>query len=77
MTDDENQELDRLCALLGRIAEKITDPAEIEALKKAAVALHVAYFHGHTADIEDQFSAIGRPLSNSEESHLRSMGIEI
>ncbi len=51
MTDAEELEMKRLCTVLGEIAGKNTDPAEIEALQKGALALHSACIHGHTSYI--------------------------
>lgn len=76
MTTEDKLELSRLCAILGALEGKAKEKAESEALKKAALALSVAYIHGYKSEIDDLYLNLDVPLSDSEKAHLVRLGLD-
>ena len=77
MTQEVEAELHRLCELLRGVAKQLgTESPLIEAVEKAAFGLNLAFIRGLRPEIEDLALGIGRPLSESQLQHLRSLGID-
>ena len=77
MTNTEELELKRLCSILGQLAEKNPERPDREALKKASLALSVAYIHGHSHEIENLYSQLDSTLSDSAKDSLHVIGIKL
>ncbi len=76
MNKDDESELRRLTDLLSEIDNKAkltTD--QIEALKKAALALSVSFVHGYRKEIEELFQNRNDELSAEQKQHVRSLGL--
>ena len=77
MTTTDEQELLRLTGLLESLHERIDDdPNGKEALRKAAVAVSVAFIHGLRPEIERLYSTLGKPLPAAERADLLRLGID-
>jgi hypothetical protein len=69
-------EMHKSCEILGRIAEQYTDDSvELLALQKAAIALQLVHLNKLEAELDKIHDGIGKPLSEDQKEHLRSMGI--
>jgi len=79
MADADDSELFRLCAELEQIGRSLpgSDPKR-EALKKAALALHIVFDRGFRQRLEEQYNALANPrvLTQAERAHLISLGID-
>ncbi len=74
-TDD--QELARLTSRLRSLYERPDVDAQCrEALKKAALALSLAFTHGLRSELDEWFEALDRPLTEDERQELRRRGID-
>lgn len=77
MNDNDESELDRLTNLLSEINNKGELTADqIEALKKAALALSVSFIHGHRKEIEDIYENLDKELTPEQRQYLQSLGIK-
>jgi len=75
MTPEDQKELDRLCPLLQSIEEQNRlSPGQIEALRKAAIALHLAVLANLRTKLEMLYE--NPPLTEEEREKLRSYGID-
>lgn len=76
MTIKDDAELHRLTNLLSKISDKtaLTND-EQEALKKAALALSVAFMHGHRKEIEEIYDNLDKQLTPEQKQVLQSLGI--
>ena len=75
MTHDDEQELLRLTSILERLHDQLEPNSEFsEPLKKAAVALSVAWMNGLRSQVEHLSS--DKELTEEERAHLRSLGID-
>jgi hypothetical protein len=76
MTDDDQNELQRLCAMLREVHNGLDTESPLrEAVTKAGLGLSLAFIHGHRAKIEDLALGGGSPLNEAQRNHLRSLGI--
>jgi hypothetical protein len=77
VTPADHQELLRLTSLLQSLDDRQNVDREVrEALKKAALALNVAFIHGLRAEVERMFAGLEKPLGPAEREHLRRLGID-
>jgi hypothetical protein len=77
MTSQDEEELQRLTGILESVDSKMdSDAVAHEALRKAAVALIVAFNRGLRSEVESRFLEIEQPLTDLEREQLRSLGIE-
>ena len=77
MTPADQQELLRLTTLLEPLDDRQDVESEVrEALQKAALALNVAFIHGHRKEVEEMYTSLERPLGPAEREHLRRLGID-
>lgn len=77
MTDDDENELHRLCAMLREVHNSLdADSGLREAVTKAGFGLSLAFIHGHRSKIENLALGVGRPLSDAQRGHLQSLGID-
>jgi len=77
MNDADEVELRRLCEHLEQIERDFSlSNIQREALRKAAFALHLTFFHDLRQTLEDRYSSPAQPLSEEQRSHLRSLGID-
>lgn len=77
MTREDELELHRLCDLLRRSAKSLqAEPDLVEAISKAGFGLSLAFMHGFRPKIEDLAQGVGRPLTEAQENHLRSLGVK-
>ena len=77
MTTDDESELHRLCDLLRGVTKQFpSDSPQAEALTKASFGLTLAFIHGLRPEIEDLMLGVGRPLTEAQKEHLRSLGID-
>jgi len=78
MTDDDENELQRLCAMLREVHNGLDTESPLrEAVTKAGLGLSFAFIHGHRAKIEDLTLDSGSPLNEAQRNHLRSLGIAL
>jgi hypothetical protein len=77
MTKNDENELHRLTNFLSKVTDR-TDLSkdEKEALKKAALALSIAFIHGHRKEIEDIYENLDSTLSPEQQQYLRSSGLK-
>jgi hypothetical protein len=47
-----------------------------EALQKAGLALQLGFIHGLRPDIERHYQQLDTPLTETQQKHLRSLGID-
>ena len=67
MTPDDHQELLRLTSLLESLDSRQNVDGEVrESLRKAALALNVAFIHGLRAEVEEMFASLEKPLGPAE-----------
>jgi hypothetical protein len=76
MTPADHQELLRLTNLLQPLDDRQNVGDVREALRKAALALNVAFIHGLRAEVEEMFASLEKPLGPAEREHLRRLGID-
>ena len=77
MTQEDEAELHRLCDLLRVVAKQLGAESPLtEAVEKAAFGLSLAFMRGLRPEIEYLALGVGRPLSESQLQHLRSLGID-
>jgi hypothetical protein len=76
MNNADDTELHRLCSELEQINQRpdITT-SQCEALKKAAIALSMAFGRNLRRLVEDHYNALGQPLSDEERQRMLSLGI--
>lgn len=77
MDSSAEKELYRLTEMLRAISEKVQDPAQIEALQKAGIALTLIYLRGIWEEFEEWYRTKDHPLSASELAQLVEFGIEV
>jgi hypothetical protein len=76
MTKDDERELHRITEVLRTLHEKVGDDAlASEALKKAGLALSLGFIHGLRSEIEEHFSKLDLPLSESERARLAKIDV--
>lgn len=76
MNKSDENELCRLTNLLKLIDEKFRlSLLEREALKKAAIALSVAFIHEFRKEVELSYVGLKKGLTQSQKKHLQSMGL--
>jgi hypothetical protein len=76
MTEDDENELHRLCAMLREVYKGLDEQSPLrEAVTKAGFGLSLAFIHGHRPKVEDWALGFGRPLTETQRNHLSSLGI--
>lgn len=77
MTNEDEQELHRLCDMLRTVNKALpTDSPLREAVEKAGFGLSLAFIHGLRPKIEDLALGVGRELDEEQKEYLRSLGID-
>lgn len=77
MTDEDENELHRLCSMLREVHKSLDVESPFrEAVTKASFGLSLAFIHGHRSEIEDLALGVGRPLNEVQKNHLRTLGID-
>ena len=77
MTEDDENELHRLCAMLREVHKGLDEQSPLrEAITKAGFGLSLAFIRGDRPKIEDLALGVGRPLNEAQRNHLRSLGID-
>ena len=72
---ENEQELTNICDLIRQIAAKAASSAEeLEALKKAALALHMVCAAGLWAELTKRYGELDAPLTDAERAHLEHAG---
>ncbi len=75
MNENDESELNRLCDLLESLDKSLErSDARLEAVRKAAFALHLAFWSGKRKRIELFYD--NPPLSEEELGRLRRLGID-
>ena len=77
MESQDEDELRRLSELLRTIDGQLdSSSTQREALQKAGLALSLAFRLDLRADVEREYGQLGRPITEAQRAHLRSMGNE-
>jgi hypothetical protein len=77
MTDDDENELHRLCAMLREVHKGLDTKSPLrEAVTKAGFGLSLAFIQGNRPKIEDLALSVDRTLNEEQRNHLRSLGID-
>ena len=77
MTPQDEKELHRLADMLRDIDATLQRESPLrEGLKKAGLALSIAFIRDLRPEIERQFMSLGTPLSAAERARLEKMGID-
>ncbi len=77
MDSSAEMELYRLNEMLRAISENVQDPAQIEALQKAGIALTFIFLRGMWEDLGEWYRTRDRPISARELAELAKFGIEV
>ena len=79
MTAEDEQEMHRLCAMVGEVDAQLPNASLLrEGLKKAAFAFQIAFIHNQRSWIEKMYGAGDHSkteLSQDQKAYLRSIGI--
>ena len=76
MTPQDEKELHRLADMLRDIDATLPRESPLrEGLKKAGLALSIAFIHDLRPEIERQLTSLGTPLSAAERARLGMMGM--
>ena len=76
MDKGDESELMRLTDTLRRLHDSSDhDALEVEALKKAALALSLGFIHGLRPEIEEHYTKLNSSLSDAERAQLEKLGI--
>ena len=76
MSEADEAELERLSSALEQVDRLSLSDAQREALKKAALALNIAFLHDLRGNIERQYERLGQPLTNEERQRMQARGID-
>jgi hypothetical protein len=80
MTVSDEQEMHRLCDLLGSLDANLPPHSPLrECLEKAALAIQASFIHGHRAWVETMYNGLHDPnadLTAEQRRHLSSLGID-
>jgi hypothetical protein len=72
MTPQDEKELHRLADMLRDIDSTLPRESSLrEGLKKAGLALSIAFIHDFRPEIEQQFMSLGAPLTEAERARLK------
>jgi hypothetical protein len=76
MTQQDEDELHRLSTMLRSIDQQLDSRSVLrEALQKAGIALSLSFIGGLRAEVEAYYEHLGKPLTDVQHAHLRSLGI--
>jgi hypothetical protein len=77
MSENDEQELQRLCEMLRVVHEGLVEESPLrEAVRKAGFGLSLAFIGGQRGRIEELAARVGKPLGEEQREELRRMGIE-
>jgi hypothetical protein len=77
MTPQDEKELHRLADMLRDLDATLQRESPLrEGLKKAGLALTVAFTHNLRPEIEQHFTSLGTPLTEAERTRLKKMNID-
>jgi hypothetical protein len=75
VTPQDEKELHRLADMLRDIDATLQRESPLrEGLKKAGLALSIAFIHGLRPEIERNFMSLGTPLTSLERARLKKSG---
>ena len=80
MTPSDEQEMHRLCELLGTLDASLPPSSTLrEGIEKGALAIQASFIHGHREWVESMYNGLHDPntdLSAEQRAHLVSLGID-
>jgi len=80
MTPPDEQEMHRLCKLLGTLDATLPPSSPLrEGLEKGALAIQASFMHGHRTWVETMYNGLHDPnteLTAEQRAHLVRLGID-